>query len=88
METIERNNFLASCDICYKDITNKVTLECKHELCVTCFLEMTTWSMFKCHMCRKQYNWKMEERNKGLEETLSIMIREDESNQFKVLVGM
>ena len=77
-----------SCDICYKDITNKVTLECKHELCVTCFLEMTTWSMFKCHMCRKQYNWKKEGCNKGLEETLSILIRENESNQFRVLVGM
>ena len=85
-----------SCDICYKDITNKVTLECKHELCVTCFLEMTTWSMFKCHMCRKQYNWKKEGCNKvfnssfeeTLEETLSILIREDESNQFRALVGM
>ena len=66
-----------------------------------CFLEMTTWSKgqithFKCHMCRKQYNWKKEESNKGfnssfeetLEETLSILIREDESNQFRALVGM
>ena len=105
METIELSNketlntySLVSCDICYKDITNKVTLECKHELCVTCFLEMTSWSKgqiryinlipFKCHMCRKQYNWKKEECNKVSEETLSILIREDESNQFRALVGM
>jgi len=103
METIEHNketlntHSLVSCDICYKDITNKVTLECKHELCVTCFLEMTGWSKgqityFKCHMCRKQYNWKKEECNKesnySLEETLSVLIREDEDNQFRALVGM
>ena len=82
-----------SCDICYKDITNKVTLECKHELCVTCFLVMTTWSKgqiipFKCHICRKQYNWKKEEHEETLEETLSILIREDESNQFRTLLGL
>jgi len=93
METIECNKSLISCDICYKEITNKVTLECKHELCVTCFLEMTTWSKgqitpFKCHMCRKQYNWKKEERT--LEETLSILIREDEGTtlSFRALAGM
>ena len=88
MKTIECKKSLVSCDICYKDITNKVTLECKHELCVMCFLEMATWSMFKCHMCRKQYNWKKEESNKVLEETLSILIREDESNQFRTLLGL
>ena len=84
------SNKVIPCDICYKDITNKVTLECKHELCVTCFLEMTSWSKgqiryinlipFKCHMCRKQYNWKKEECNKVTEETLSILIREDEQS--------
>ena len=79
METIDK-----TCDICYKEISNKVTLKCKHELCVMCFLEMTTSSSsFKCHMCRKQYNCKKEECNKVLEETLSILIREDESNQFR-----
>ena len=57
------------------------------------FSGMTTWSKgqiipFKCHMCRKQYNWKKEESNKVLEETLSILIREDESNQFLALVEM
>ena len=97
METIDKT--IISCDICYKDITNKVILECKHELCVMCFLEMTTWSKgqitpFKCHMCRKQYNWKKEERNKvleeTLEETLSVLIREDEGTtlSFRALVGM
>jgi len=92
METIGKT--IISCDICYKDITNKVTLECKHELCVTCFLEvnriMTTRSMYKCHMCRRQYNWKTNESipEETLEETLSVLIREDESNQFRALVGM
>ena len=91
-----------SCDICYKEITNKVTLECKHELCVMCFLKIgnivfTSTSStkgqiipFKCHMCRKQYEWKKDEEipEETLEETLSIHIREDESNQFRALVGM
>ena len=79
METIDKT--IISCDICYKDTANNVKLECKHELCVTCFLEMTTWSKgqitpFKCHMCRKQYNWKKDEAIP--EETLSVLIREDE----------
>jgi len=88
------SNKVISCDICYKEITNKVTLECKHELCVMCFLEvirnLATWSVFKCHMCRKQYNWKKEECNKVLEETLSILIREDEETtlSFRALVDM
>ena len=88
------SNKVISCDICYKEITNKVTLECKHELCVMCFLEvirnLAIWSVFKCHMCRKQYNWKKEECNKVLEETLSILIREDEGTtlSFRVLAGM
>ena len=91
METIDKT--IISCDICYKDITNKVTLECKHELCITCFLDMTTWSKgqitpFKCHMCRRQYNWKKEIPKETLEETLSVLIREDESSQFQALVGM
>jgi len=94
MEVIERNketlntHSLVSCDICYKDITNKVILECKHELCVMCFLEMSTWSVYKCHMCRKQYNWKNETSISPSEETLSILIREDDDNQFKTLIGM
>ena len=53
----------SSCDICYKEIKDKVTLECKHELCVKCFIEMSNLSgdiPFKCHMCRRQYNWKKE----------------------------
>ena len=57
------DNTLLSCDICYKDIKDKVSLECKHELCIACFLEMTTSSgaiQFKCHMCRRQYKWKKE----------------------------
>ena len=91
METIDKT--IISCDICYKDTANKVTLECKHELCIMCFLEMTTWSKgqnspFKCHMCRRQYNLKKEIPKETLEETLSVLIREDESSQFQALVGM
>ena len=101
METIDKT--IISCDICYKEITNKVILECKHELCVMCFLEvirsLTTWSkgqitLFKCHMCRKQYNWTKEVCDKvleeTLEETLSVLIREDEGTtlSFQTLVGM
>ena len=78
-----------SCDICYRGNKDKVTLECKHELCVTCFLEMTTSSYFKCHMCRRKYNWKNKPKEDKdiLEETLSILIREDDENQFLSLVG-
>ena len=76
-----------SCDICYRGIKDKVTLECKHELCVACFLEMSTSSHFKCHMCRRKYNWKNKEDKDILEETLSILIREDDENQFLSLVG-
>ena len=76
-----------SCDICYRGIKDKVTLECKHELCVACFLEMNTTSHFKCHMCRRKYNWKNKEDKDILEETLSILIGEDDENQFLSLVG-
>ena len=88
METIDKT--IISCDICYKDITNKVILECKHELCVMCFLEMNTWSVYKCHMCRRQYNWKKDEAipEEMLDGMLSVLIREDEDNQFRALVGM
>jgi len=76
---------LKTCDICYGEITNKVSLNCEHELCVMCFLVMTTSSGFKCHMCRKQHKWKKEET---LEETLSLLIREDDNNEFRTLIGM
>ena len=46
-----------SCDICYEPLINKVLLECKHELCVKCFLEMKPKKDFKCHMCRKEYKF-------------------------------
>ena len=65
---------------------DKVTLECRHELCVTCFLEMTTSSSFKCHMCRRKYNWKNEVVEE-LEDTLDLLIREDDENQFLSLLG-
>ena len=78
---------LKTCDICYKEITNKVSLDCGHELCVMCFLEVIrTTATFKCHMCMKQYEWK---KDKAIpEETLSLLIREDDDNQFGTLIGM
>jgi len=85
---------LKTCDICYKDLTSKVSLECRHEICVMCFLEIIGMTRtFKCHMCRKQYDWKKNEGHKEIcifspEETLSLLIREDDDNQFKTLIGM
>ena len=83
---------LKTCDICYREITNKVSLDCGHELCVMCFLVMTTSSGFKCHMCRKQHKWKKETpketKEETLEETLSLLIREDDNNEFRTLIGM
>jgi len=83
---------LKTCDICYKDLTSKVSLDCGHELCVMCFLEiMGMTRTFKCHMCRKQYDWKKEGHKETCifspEETLSLLIREDD-NQFRTLIGM
>ena len=89
--------------VCYREIKDKVTLECKHELCVRCFIEMNSKDKeilistytFKCHMCRKQYNWKKETVkssgfNSGIasEDSLELIIKEDEENLFLPLVGM
>ena len=50
---------------------------------------MTTSFPFKCHMCRRQHNWKKEEQLKEInEETLELLIREDNENQFRALVGI
>ena len=73
------------CDICFKTIKDKVTLECKHELCIACFLEITSGFSFKCYMCRRQYNWKEKEKEKeevNLIDSLVLLIREDETNMF------
>jgi len=80
MKRSDSNNQL-SCDICYKDLKDKVSLECKHELCITCFLEITTSSSMTCHMCRRKYNWAKHVKE-TIEDTLSILIREDTDNQF------
>ena len=88
---------LKTCDICDKDLTSKVSLDCGHKLCVMCFLEiMGMTRTFKCHMCRKQYDWKKEGYKETCifsseeipEETLSLLIREDDDNQFRTLIGM
>ena len=31
-----------SCSICYIESKDKVTLECRHELCIKCFIEMNS----------------------------------------------
>ena len=77
---------LKTCDICYKDLINKVSLDCEHELCIMCFLEiMGMTRTFKCHLCRKYYVWKMDKElpDEIPEETLSLLIREDESSSLK-----
>ena len=89
-------NIDPSCDICYKEIKDKISLKCRHELCITCFLEMIKLSKdisFKCHMCRRQYNWKKEinktDKTLGdsLEDSLVLLIKEDETNLFLQLFG-
>jgi len=82
-----------SCSICYIESKDKVTLECQHELCVKCFIEMNRLlgeASFKCHMCRKQYKWKNDfpcmEHN-ATEDTIELLIREDEDNLFLPLIG-
>ena len=74
----------------------------KHELCVRCFIEMNSKDKeilistytFKCHMRRRQYNW--EEKtlpinsnslSHPIEDTLELLIREDEENLFLPLIG-
>ena len=86
--------------MCYNEIKDKVSLECKHELCIACFLEMSVSSErqiipFKCHMCRRKYNWKKEPFKSSevisedtLEERLELLMREDNENQFLPLVGI
>ena len=46
------------CDVCYDEPKNKVILECKHEICVKCFLELKPNSGYRCHMCRRSYKFK------------------------------
>ena len=50
---------------------------------------------FKCHMCRRKYNWKKEPFKSSevisedtLEERLELLIREDNENQFLPLIGI
>ena len=50
---------------------------------------------FKCHMCRKQYKWKNDFPRKTVqimehnatEDTIELLIREDEDNLFLPLIG-
>ena len=74
-----------SCSICYIESKDKVTLECRHELCIKCFIEMNSLldeKSFKCHMCRKQYKWK----NNIVEDTIELFIKEHEDNMFLPLI--
>ena len=65
---------MEECNICYENMVHKVILECKHELCVRCFLQLKP---FKCHMCRKKYDFtarNVHESNKS-----SFEIQEEEN---------
>ena len=56
MEPEERKDYI--CDVCYEEPKNKVILECKHEICVKCFLELKPSTGYRCHMCRRSYKFK------------------------------
>src|SRR4051812_20595742 len=45
------------CNICYEKITNKVSLQCSHELCLKCLINIIKKSnkILSCPMCRKNY---------------------------------
>jgi len=47
---------------------------------------MTTSSSMTCHMCRRKYNWGNPAKG-VIEDTLSILMREDTDNQFLDLFG-
>jgi len=46
-----------TCHICYELIQNKISLECSHELCLLCFVNILRKinKPFSCPMCRKVY---------------------------------
>ena len=63
------------CDIYYEEMKNKVSLECKHELCLKCFMKIVDDNEFTCHMCRKKYE--IEDKPKlSAEERLAGLIIE------------
>lgn len=44
------------CDICYESIKNKVILECTHEVCLKCIINILKIKSLSCPMCRKKYD--------------------------------
>ena len=48
---------MTDCDICYCSIENKVKLECSHEFCLKCIVNIlkTIYDVLTCPMCRKKY---------------------------------
>ena len=52
------------CDICYEILRNKAVLECKHELCLKCFMVITSSDSLRhthsirCHICRRTHKFK------------------------------
>ena len=77
-----------SCDICYEPLIKKVLLECKHELCVKCFLEMKPKKDFKCHMCRKEYKFIKEKQCITAPNTTidNIIIIEEDEFSLRALI--
>ena len=63
------------CDICYEEMKNKVSLECKHELCLKCFMKIVDDNEFRCHMCRKKFELK-ENSKPSIEERVMTIVRE------------
>jgi len=62
------------CDICYEEMKNKVSLECNHELCLKCFMKMIEEKEFKCHMCRKKYEFESKPKLSAEERLIDLII--------------
>ncbi len=59
------------CMVCYEEIKNKVTFECKHELCLKCFIIIGK-DKIKCPMCIKEIDLDKKEK----EEEFHLYINE------------
>ena len=48
---------MTDCDVCYCPIENKVKLECSHEFCLKCIVNILKikYDVLTCPMCRKKY---------------------------------
>ena len=59
---------MTECIVCYEDIKNKVSLECKHELCLNCFVNIIkAKNKFSCPMCRHKYKFTLKDEEQVFE---------------------